>query len=356
MSKYMEIVVWIKERISESVFLPNDKIPSEYELMERFQVSRQTVRKALEVLESEGEVKSRQGSGTFVIKKQVPTRSLCTRVAVITTYVDNYIFPKIIKGIEKSLDENGYQVQISFTNNSGSREEEILKDLLKQELGGVIVETTKSALPNPNLHLYRQLQQRNVPIVFIHSCYPEINAPMVSLEDEKAGRTMTRHLIKYGHEKIGAVFKMDDGQGVRRYSGYLKEMLDHGLTIKGNHVVWVDTEDVKNTNLIEGKLLERLKGCTGVVCYNDQIACHLIQIFKKYNISVPEDISIVSVDNTELAKLLNIELTSVQHPKEELGIKAAETLIKMMETGVKCDSYEFEGELFIRRTTKCREN
>ncbi len=347
----MEIVNWVEEKIEEGVFAPNAKIPSEYELMEQFKVSRQTVRKALEVLEEAGEVKSRQGSGTFVTEKQV-IQNNCTRVAVITTYIDNYIFPKIIKGIEKLLNKNGYQVQISFTNNSGSREAEILRDLLSQELGGVIVETTKSALPNPNLYLYQQIQEKNIPIVFVHSCYPEIEAPMVSLEDEEAGRTMVRHLVEYGHKKIGGIFKMDDGQGLRRYSGYLKEMLAQGLQVKGNRIVWLDTEDTKKLSIIEAKLVERLKDCTAVVCYNDQVACGLIEIFRRYNILVPQDISITSVDNTELAKLSNISLTSVQHPKEELGIKAAEMLIKMMKTGIVSESHEFVGELFVRGTTK----
>ncbi len=355
MSKYMKIIVWIKNNISEGTFSPNTKLPSEYELMEQFGVSRQTVRKALEVLEEEGVVKSRQGSGTFVMEKRIHRNNNCSRVAVITTYIDNYIFPKIIKGIEKSLNKNGYQVQISFTNNSGSREEEILKDLLRQELGGIIVETTKSALPNPNLHLYQQLQDRNIPIVFIHSCYPGVEAPMISLEDEETGKMVTRHLIEYGHEAIGGIFKMDDGQGLRRYSGYLKEMLTHGLKVRGNQIVWIDTEDIKNMELIEAKIVERLKDCTAVFCYNDQVACKLIEIFKKYNVFVPDDISIVGVDNTELAKLADINLTSIQHPKEELGVKAAETLIEMMQTGIEGSSYEFAGKLYIRGTTKHRE-
>ncbi len=348
MVKYESIVKWFNEQIKTGAFKPNDRLPSEKALSQQFGVSRQTVRKALEVLEGQGEVRSRQGSGTFVQGTNTIKPSDSKRIATVTTYIDNYIFPKILQGVGKVLEENGYHMQLSFTNNKVFKEEVILKELLKQELSGVIVETTKSALPNPNIELYRKLQKKGVPIIFIHSIYPELEAPIVSMQDEVIGKELVEYLIENGHRNIGGLFKSDDGQGIKRYSGYAKHLVESGLKLRDNRVVWVDTEDAKDFSLIEKKVLTRFKNCTAVVCYNDQIAASLIDIFVKNNIRVPEDVSIVSVDNTNLATYTNIQLTSYNHPKERFGEKVASLMIEMIDTKSICRSYEFVETLVER--------
>ena len=172
MPKYQMLAEWLQQKIAEGFYQPGKKLPSEQELQAQFSVSRQTVRRALGVLERQGFVRSRQGSGTFVTDAEAEEKSRSRRIAVVTTYVDNYIFPRIIRGIEKVLSDQGFQVQIAFTNNRIWREEAVLADLLKQDLGGLIIETTRSALPNPNLALYRELQSRKIPILFLNSSYP----------------------------------------------------------------------------------------------------------------------------------------------------------------------------------------
>lgn len=187
MAKYQVLAEALRQKIIEGIISPGNKLPSEYELQKKFQVSRQTVRNALEVLEKQGFVRGRQGSGTYVLDREAEERKKSRRIAVVTTYVDNYIFPKIIQGIESVLAKEGFQVQIAFTGNHIWREEAVLKDLLEQDLRGIIIETTKSALPNPNLPLYRRLQEKGVPVLFINSRYPELDCPAVSLHDEAAG-------------------------------------------------------------------------------------------------------------------------------------------------------------------------
>ena len=161
--KYTELVNWIQEQIASKKFLPGQKIYSENRLKEMFQVSRQTVRHAIAILEEEGVLIRKRGSGTYINNIRRENLENRTRIAVVTTYVDGYIFPKTIQGIENILFENGYSVQIAFTNNQISREKTILEDILsRDEVAGVIMETTKSGLPNPNLSLYEKLQQRKM--------------------------------------------------------------------------------------------------------------------------------------------------------------------------------------------------
>lgn len=351
--KYMELVSWIKEQVATKKFLPGQKMYSENQLKDLFQVSRQTVRRAISVLEEEGFLTRIQGSGTYINDKRQINLENRTRISVVTTYVDGYIFPKTIQGIESVLFQKGYSVQIAFTNNQNSREKTVLEDILnRDELAGVIMETTKSGIPNPNLYLYLELQKRGIPIIFINSYYPLLSIPHVSLNDKEASKKVTKYLIDMGHKKIGGIFKLDDGQGHKRYAGYMEALQEAGEEIDDTHIVWIDTEDMKHLNKCETAILERLRGCTSVVCYNDQVAFDLLEIFRRNDINVPEDISVVGIDDSELAVLGDVAITSIPHPVDKLGEKAAENLLEMIADSSFDGNYEFEAEIVCRDSVR----
>lgn len=352
MAKYKLLAETLRQKILENIYQPGSKLPSESELQKQFALSRQTVRNALELLEKQGFVRSRQGSGTYVADREAEEQNKSKRIAVVTTYVDNYIFPRIIQGIEGVLSQEGFQVQIAFTGNHIWKEEAVLKDLLEQDLRGIIIETTKSALPNPNLPLYRRLQEKGIPILFINSRYPQLDCPVVCLQDQEAGRLAAECLLAKGHKKIGGFFKLDDGQGVRRYQGFVEALRDGGIRIEEQNILWFDTEDALDFGIMEEQIVKRLGTCTGIMCYNDSTASHVMEIWKQHGISVPENVSVVSVDDTDLAELGDVGLTSVHHPKEKLGEKAARQLVSMIRSRIPGISYEFEPYLVERNSVK----
>ena len=360
MPKYQEIAGWLEQGICDGRYLSGQKLPSGQALREQFGVSRQTVRRALEVLEDEGLVYGRQGSGTFVADQEAEENAKSRQIAVVTTYVDNYIFPRIIQGVESVLSREGFQVQISFTNNRLQKEGEILENLMNQELRGLIIEATKSALPNPNIPLYRCLLEKGVQILFLNSGYPELDCPVVALDDVEAGRCAARFLLDMGHTELGGIFKSDDGQGRLRYQGFLSEIRSAGLQTEDDQFVWYDTGDIGSFARMERRFLERLADCTAVFCYNDSAAVELMELLGKNGIRVPEDLSIVSVDDTDLALYGDVGLTSVHHPKEELGKKAAEIMLSMLrrkgrQRSIPVAGYEF-GVWLARRDSVRRLN
>ncbi|RDU22620.1 GntR family transcriptional regulator [Anaerosacchariphilus polymeriproducens] len=351
--KYLEIVNFIKEKIESKELKPGQKIYSENELSKIFKLSRQTVRHSISVLEKEGIVRKVQGSGTYVADNRLTNLENKTRIAVITTYVDSYIFPRTIKGIENYLFEKGFSVQIAFTNNVFAREKIILEDILnRNDVAGIIAEPTKSGLPNLNEDLISEITSRHIPVVFINSYYADSKLPHVSINDKEAGRKATEYLISMGHRKIGAILKLDDGQGHLRFKGYSEAMMNADLDFLDTDIVWIDTEEVKHLEKTKGKILERLGNCTGILCYNDEVSYSLIEILKKEGMKVPEDISIVSIDNSELAVLSDVEFTSIPHPMERLGEKAAENLIQLIKNPSFDANYEFDEDIIIRDSVK----
>lgn len=355
-SKYEEIIDWIKEKIDHGELTVGSKIYSENELVSIFGVSRQTVRHAISVLSSEGILERKRGSGTYITKPK-ERKSDTKRIAVITTYIDEYIFPMIIKSVEQRLSKEGYTIQLSFTNNSVEKERQILDRILReQSVDGIIVETTKSGLPNPNLHFYDKLRECEIPFIFINSYYPEIKAPHVSLNDRRAGYLVTQHLVSCGHQKIGAIFKSDDGQGLRRYAGYVDALMEADIKVKGERIIWIDTDEQRHMKEDTGRILRRLKDCTACVCYNDDVANKLVSICLEQGIRVPEDISITGIDNSALTTYCEVPLTSAVNPLAELAETVSQVMLDILKGKKVEQSIELEPILKIRHSVRMISN
>ena len=352
--KYERIVSWVQTEIENRALSRRDKLPSENELMERFRVSRQTVRRAMEELTEKGVVEGRRGSGTYVT---VNTRRYAAgkeiRIAVMLTYVDTYIFPSIIKGIESVLSSEGCTLQIAMTDNAVEKERMLLKEFIHtQSVDGIIAETVKSALPNPNMELYREIENMGIPVLFVNSYYKELDIPHISMDDRKAGYLAAKHLAECGHTRIGGIFKADDGQGHLRYAGYTDALMEQEIKIRGDQVIWIDSEELRTMGEESTKFLKRLKGCTACVCYNDETAYKIVEIFRKAGHRVPEDLSVVGIDNSGLAKFCPVPLTSVENPVEKLGRTAAERMTWKIFRNEEMETVEFEPQLIMRNSVQ----
>ena len=352
-TKYQKLSNWIKQKIETGEWKQGQKICSENELSEMFELSRQTVRHAIHVLEEEGLVERVRGSGTYVGRRNGPARRKCMNIAVISTYVDSYIFPSTIQGIVQTLSEAGYMVQMAFTNNRVSDERKILENILeKDNVDGIIVEAAKSALPNPNLNYYRELQDRGVKLLFFNCKYPELDAPLVALDDYQVAYDMVNYLLSMGHRKIAGIFKSDDGQGKLRYAGYIDAIIKEGIPVDEKKILWIDTTDQKDLRRIKTSLIRRLVDCTAVFCYNDQVSYALLDMLHKEGIRVPGQISIASIDGSDLSLMADPQITTVPYPMKELGIKAAENMVKLLDDPEFDAGYLYRPELILRDSVR----
>src|SRR5690625_1152637 len=196
----------------------------------------------------------------------------------------------------------------------------------------------------------------------INAYYDELEPTSIVLDDEKGGYLQTEHLIKMGHKNIVGFFKTDDNQGAKRMKGYLKAHRDNNLTIISNNIITYKTDEKNNKPLVEfEKVLSAKNGewPTGVVCYNDELAVKLLDITRDRKLEVPKDISIVGFDDSFLANVSEVKLTTVKHPQSELGEAAAELILDMIKEAKndridthKPKSVVFEPELVERNSTR----
>ena len=262
MTKYAQIVSWVHQQIACGLLNEGDKLYTESALCERFGVSRQTVRQALGLLATEGVISRQRGSGSYIrFSRAAPKAAPTMNIGVLSTYIDDYIFPGIIRAMEKVLRKSDYSMQLSFTNNRIENERQALKSYIdKQSIDGLIAEPTNSALPNPNLTLYARLIEMGKPVLFFNAYYPGFDVPHVALDDRAAGRLATQHLLDMGHRAIAGIFKADDIQGHLRYAGYLDALIAHGLAPGSKSVFWYTTEDIPDIGWSAERVVHRLAG------------------------------------------------------------------------------------------------
>lgn len=307
--KYQKLYNWAHTLITSGVIKNMDKFPSEPSLQKKFGYSRQTVRTALQKLEEEGLVTRVRGSGTYVSYDCSKVNEERPQVGLLLSYYSDYLFPRVYDGIESCLTEKGYAIEVAVTKNRLNDEAIYLEGILKGDVSGLIIEGSRSAFPNPNIRLYKEIKRRNIPTLFIHNHYENMVFDSVEMSDKKCSYELTKLLIENGHRRIGGIFKYDD-------------------------IRWYSTKDMEEKLSKKGllRMYRRTKDCTAMIVYNDEVANYYMDFLEERGLHVPEDVSLVSFDDAELLDANNgAQLVSAIHPKYQLGRITAKNLLRMME-------------------------
>lgn len=326
--KYFTLMEELKEKIISGRIQPGEKLPSENQFTVQYSLSRHTVRKALSLLEQEGYIEACHGKGTFCSEKMRHMKK-SRNIAVVTTYISDYIFPRLIQGMDNVLSEQGYSIILKNTGNSRQKEAKCLEELLQKDIDGLIIEPSKSQLSCRHPGLYENLEKYQIPYIFIQGIYTEMkDKPHILMDDARGGYLVTKYLLEQGHRRITGFFKADDIQGIQRHKGYVRALQEAGIPYDPDLVVWFHTEDRRSKPSMMVKELVKTGSLPhGIVCYNDQIAVQVIESLEDCGLQVPKDISVTGYDNSLYAQR-GTGITTIAHPQERLGEMAAELILE----------------------------
>jgi GntR family transcriptional regulator of arabinose operon len=228
-----------------------------------------------------------------------------------------------------------------------------MKRFLEQDISGIIVEPTKSAKPNINQEYFQELEKRDIPYILLHATYPDLDSAYIIMDDEKGGFLATQYLLKLGHKDIAGIFLSDDLQGIRRQAGFLSALNKYKVTVNNEFLGNYKTEQMFSFPYnFTMNLLQKKNRPTAIVCYNDQIAIQVMEAIRRSNLKIPGDISLVGYDNSNLAVATEVKLTTIKHPKEEMGKRVAHMIIDMINGEVRKPYFVYQPELIIRSSCK----
>lgn len=352
--KYEIVKETLRQEIIDGKYQINQKLPTESELMKRFNVSRYTIRRAIGDLENEHYVYRIQGGGMFVQdwQREWGANENNKLIGVISTHMADYIFPSIMSGIDSIISNHGYSLIIGNTLNNHQRERRSLLNLFDLKIAGLIIEPTQSALPNPNLDLYQQINNYHIPTILFHSTYPSLDFPTLLTADLEGEKRLINYLFSLGHRKILGIFQVDDQQGVDRMNGMIQAYQENQIPLTNSKMIMCQSTDsyddiVKQVDIA----LSTTDHPTAIACYNDQYAIYLINHLQKRGINVPNDLSVVGFDNYDMAQVISPTLTTINHPKRKLGEDAGKLMLQMI-AGKKVESKLYDTPLIKGESSK----
>jgi GntR family transcriptional regulator of arabinose operon len=343
--KYQQVYENLKNKIDEKEYKFGDKLPSENTLCIKYNISRESIRKAYTMLIKDGYAYSIHGSGYFV-KKSADSSSKKI-IGIIISYMADHMYPSILMGIQDACMDQGYAITLGITQNQFSLERKCLEIMSETEqLSGLIVEGTKSGLPNPNINLLTRIREKGIPIVFIHNYYRNFDVPSIMMDDLKTSNELTKMMIDAGHRHIGGIFKHDDLQGQRRFQGYIDALNEAGIPINDEEVDWFQSkperwsEGMYDIN-IKWNMFQTI---TALLPYNDLLTEELYNRLKKRGIYLPEDISVASFDDQDTMLNDGHYLTSAHHPRKKIGEEAAKLIINLINGN---ESFDYNEKIVI---------
>lgn len=328
---YAQILNQLKEQIYTKKYQIGDKLPTEQELSEQYQVSRITAKRVLNELEREGFVERKQGSGSFLIHDGSNTsltlfsKSTNQNILFLTQLSNEENFNLLTKGITEQMERSPYSLFVQPIHTF----QEYDPHTIQENFAGVITFPTQDI---SLLATFYKLYLKNFPIIFLRHHQKYLPYPSICTDHISGSCQATEYLLTQGHKNI--LFLANIPHNTGRFLGYIKALAKENIN---NHYFyeWPINEEIEpDEQLIKDCLaLINKKQITAIVSENDLIAITFIQAMRKYGISIPKDISIVGFENRFAGQLLSPTLTTVAPPLEAIGKKAVKALIQQIETG-----------------------
>ena len=356
-----QVYNWIRAYIDENKFSANLKLPSEHVICMRLDVSRETVRQALDRLAREELVYKVRGSGTYINKavalsREMGNASACVKIGLILQGQDANANSGLISGIRNVMREKQADLHLFFTDNKFSSERNCLNVVAYQDYDGFIVDGVKASLLNPNLDCYRYIYQKKIPVIFYNNYYKELKYPRVINNDWKCALELLGLLARAGHKHIAGIFVYDNYQSIEKFRGYVTALRKYGVEFDDDYVKWCVSNEAHSPGFYKevGKFLKGLPKCTAIVCCNFMILQAVRRAMEESGKRVPEDYSLVCFDYSG-SDWEEAGITCSVHPGYQMGQQVGSRLLRMIENHEYADngySYVFEPRIYEGRSIR----
>ncbi|WP_280244952.1 LacI family DNA-binding transcriptional regulator [Nocardia abscessus] len=279
----------------------------------------------------------------------IMARSLASRtsniVGVLVSDLRNAFFADVVEGMDAAAQESGLELILNTGRRSAARERTALESLLSFRPGGVIL--LSPILPAAAI---REASQQ-APLVLVSRTSAVAGIDTVNDDGEAGAALAVDHLISLGHRRIAPLPGGGASPAPPRRKGYRAAMQRHGLepmVVASEHTDSAGMAAVRRLL----NLFSRDNFPTALVCGNDFNAVGAMSALEEAGLRVPEDVSVVGYDNTSLAALRHVALTTVDQPRTRMGRLAIEALTERLRDGPTTPvRRRLEPSLVVRSTT-----
>lgn len=269
-------------------------------------------------------------------------------IGLIVPDNSNPFFAQIAHGVEDAFYKAGFSVYLCNSEDDDDKELEYCRNLYQQRVAGVIMSSTGSIVEG-----IRYLQDKGMPVVLVDRGYPDVEADRVQCDHYLGGCEAMEYLIGLGHRNFGFIMGPQRHPPVQaRLRACRDTLTKYNLSLNPDSMyetlTWAHEAGYEGAK----HLLSGEKRPTAIFAFNDTVAVGALRFALEQGIAVPDDLSIVGVDDIPLSSFVTPRLTTVAQPMTELGRAAAELLLKRIQ-GESGESKHliFPTRLVIREST-----
>ena len=254
-------------------------------------------------------------------------RQKTNTIGIIIHELKSQFISSVLAGIEKVTAEAGYDLIIGHSSEAYRKEAANAHNLFHKRVDGLIASL---AFDTHDFDHFDPFIQKGIPIVFFDRVEELPYGTRVIIDNVKAGYEATAHLAQQGCRHI-AHLTADLSRNVYagRLQGYKQALKDNGLPFDPAHLLVNDLSEASAIRSAK-QLLNMDPRPDGIFITNDFCAAVFLKTLKEAGIKVPEDVAIVGFNNDAIARLMDPQLTTINYPGEEIGEKAARSLLDQL--------------------------
>jgi LacI family transcriptional regulator len=281
------------------------------------------------------------------IAKSLKTSKTFT-IGLIVADISNPFSSTLARIVEDEANKFNYTVIFGSSDENEQKSQKVIDTLLNRQVDGLII----SPPANSEAQML-DLQKNDVPFVLLDRYFPNIKTNYVALNNHAAASIATGHLIEGGCKRVGMInYRTDLFHLQERKRGYLSALKKHDAFFRKSFLKEVDIAN--NKQEIEKAVKDLLhldEPVDGLVLSSNIIAAHVLRYINTLQLRVPNDLAIVSFDETEALDLFYAPLTYIKQPLREMGAIATKILLENIASNNSITQVDMEPELVVRASS-----
>jgi len=254
------------------------------------------------------------------------SRKRTDTIGVILPELVDEFFMNIIQGLDEVASIYHRYLMISSSHSQRNDVETILEFMSSGRVDGVVL-----MAPSMEEEVYDTIKRSKRPLVLLNCFMNHDEFVRIGIDNYSSARNMVRHLVEHGYERIGMIKGPDTNvEAQLRYKGFIDELKAHSIPIRNEDIV---SGDFTLRSGFHGfmRLMEQTDRVRAIFMANDMMAIGAYKAANQAQIRISQDVAIIGFDNIFSSSVVKPRLTTVHIPVVELGRRAGEYMIKMID-------------------------
>ncbi|WP_207434695.1 LacI family DNA-binding transcriptional regulator [Sabulibacter ruber] len=247
-------------------------------------------------------------------------------IGIIVPSLDTSFFSSVVHGIEKVMNENGYNILLYQTGESLLQEQKGIETFLQSRVDGIISSVSNEAEGN---EVYSEIRKRQVPLLFFDRAIKDLGVPSVTINDYQGGYAATEHLIQQGYQRIVHITS-DQNLTIfnERYRGYRDALQEHGLSVS-RKLIFKKRIALESGKAAVQQLLKDKTPFDAVFAAEDYTAMGALQQLLESGVRVPEEVGVVGFANEAFGAFVTPSLSTIDQQTVKMGEETARLFLKL---------------------------